>query len=78
MRRWLIGGVVCVVCGACVWLGGCADEAQQKPADRASDRALADPFNYSPEMEKPDISGGDTSHFDKDAFKKDVDDVLNP
>jgi hypothetical protein len=78
MRRGLMCAMALLVCGACAWMGGCADETQQKPADRASDRALADPFNYSPDMEKPDISGGDTAHFDKDAFKRDVDDVVNP
>jgi hypothetical protein len=74
MRRWLI---YAVVCGSSVGMGGCADQSQ-KPDERASDRALKDPFNYSPDMEPANISGGDTAHFDKAAFKKDWDDVFNP
>lgn len=40
--------------------------------------ALKDPFGYSPNNEKTDISGGGIRNFDKEAFKKDVDHVLNP
>jgi len=39
---------------------------------------LTDPFGYKSETGKTDITGGDLTHFDKDAFKKDVDNALNP
>ena len=41
-------------------------------------KALKDPYGYSPGFEKTDISGGKLGTFDKDAFKKDVDRVFNP
>ncbi len=41
-------------------------------------KAMKDPFGYSPGFEKTDISGGNVGTFDKDAFKKDVDRVFNP
>lgn len=40
--------------------------------------ALRDPFGYSPEMGKANISGGDLKTLDKKAMKKDIDHVLNP
>jgi hypothetical protein len=72
----------CILSSAfCVLLTSCADN---KPTTRPAtarerqDAAMNDPFGYSPYTEKPDISGGDLGHFDKDAFNKDVDHVLNP
>lgn len=43
-------------------------------------KALQDPFGYSPDMDRAheDVSGGDLGHFDRDAMKKDLDHVLNP
>ena len=35
-------------------------------------------MNYSPDMEKPDISGGDLGEYKPKAMKKDLDDVFNP
>ena len=40
--------------------------------------ALKDPFGYSPDMDKADISGGTIGHYDRDAMKKDIDHALNP
>ena len=42
------------------------------------DQALRDPFGYSPEMESTDVSGGGLGEFDKDAFRKDLKNVLDP
>jgi hypothetical protein len=62
-------------------LGGCASD--KHPTTRpssASDRqeaALKDPFNYSPNMDE-DISGGGIGHYDRNAMRKDLDNVLNP
>lgn len=39
-------------------------------------RALDDPMNYRPEMDRADISGGGTRDFDRDGFKKDMDSLL--
>ena len=54
--------------------GGCADKADTP----AADRAMADPMNYKPGFEDSDISGGGLTDFNKKAFRRDVDSVLNP
>jgi len=65
-------------------LAGCAKQGEQKPASRPStvrdrqDKALKDPFGYSPEMDTTDISGGGLGGFDKDGFRKDMKNVLDP
>ena len=53
---------------------GCADKAEAPPADRA----MADPMHYKPGFEESDISGGGLTDFNKKAFRRDVDGVLNP
>jgi hypothetical protein len=40
-------------------------------------RAMADPMGYSP-AEHEDIAGGGLTDFNSDAFKKDMNHVLNP
>lgn len=60
---------------------GCeSDDAEPKGNLRTrQDRALNDPWNYSPhEVDRTDISGGGMSEFNKKAFKKDMDSVFNP
>jgi hypothetical protein len=54
---------------------GCMDEERPSARER-QDEALRDPFKYGPQM--PDVSGGSTSEFDRDAFRGDVDRVINP
>lgn len=64
-------------------LAGCSRQGQQ-PASRPStardrqDQALRDPFGYSPDVEGTDISGGGLSGFDRDGFRKDMKNVLDP
>jgi hypothetical protein len=63
---------------------GCASHSTRQATTRPSniyqrqDAALADPFGYSPNMDQPDISGGDLGHYDRAGMKKDIDHVLNP
>lgn len=60
---------------------GCSEQHPATRPARLSDRAdqaLKDPFNYKTPNDRVDISGGDLGHFDKNAFGKDVDSVLNP
>jgi hypothetical protein len=59
--------------GALAW--GCTNNTHT--SDDPTTRALSDPMNYAP-TEDQNISGGTVSNFDKDAFKKDMDHVLNP
>jgi hypothetical protein len=61
-------------------LTGCTYDSSSgpPPGDRQA-AALKDPMNYKPEEERPyDISGGGVNNLDKKAFKRDLDDVLNP
>ena len=55
---------------------GCSSNSPSAQDDPTT-RALSDPMNYSPNQ-NDDISGGGMTDFDKDAFKKDMDHVLNP
>ena len=66
-----------------MFVAGCADEgaATTRPATayERSENALKDPFGYSPDVGKPDdITAGSGAQFDRKAFEKDADDVLNP
>jgi hypothetical protein len=56
---------------------GCSSDSQPENGDPTT-RAMSDPMNYSPGHEDEDISGGGLSDFHGDAFKKDMDHVLNP
>ena len=56
---------------------GCAEKKKAGMYDR-SEEAMKDPFNYSPEFEKPDTDHGGISDWDSDGMRKDVDNVLNP
>ncbi len=70
----LIGGYLCLI-------AGCTSE--RKPTTRPSsvrdrqDAALRDPFDYKPDMGQ-DVSGGGIGHLDREALKKDLDNVFNP
>jgi hypothetical protein len=71
-----------LLCVGSVLLVGCSSAKQPttRPAS-AYDRqeeALKDPFSYSPNKEKQDVSGGGISEYDKKAMKRDIDHVLNP
>ena len=68
MSKWLIILVVFVV-------AGCAEEST---IHERQDKAMKDPYNYSPFEDRTDISGGGLMEFKKDAFKKDVGSVFNP
>jgi hypothetical protein len=66
-----------------LFLGGCADEngptTRPMTAYERSENALKDPFGYSPDVGKPDdITAGSGAQFDRKAFDKDANDVLNP
>jgi hypothetical protein len=75
LRRSMLA-VTVLAAGTLAVAAGCASSAS-KPEDDPTTRALGDPMNYSPNKED-DISGGGISDFHGDAFKKDMDHVLNP
>ena len=70
------------ICGFSLMLAGCADTNKQ-PTTRPltmkekQDAMLRDPMGYKDD-DKYNISGGKINEFDKSAFKRDVDNVLNP
>ena len=60
---------------------GCMSD--KKPTTRTSaqqrqDAALDDPFGYSPDLSKTDVSGGKINELDRKALKRDLDHVLDP
>ena len=72
----LMAPVVAGVAPGC----GKSGEPTTKPltARERQDEALRDPFGYSPEFDSTDVSGGGLGEFDKDAFRKDLKNVLDP
>ena len=66
-----------------LWLiPGCSSDLPTTRPASAADRqnaALHDPFGYSPDMDSTsNISGGGISELDRNAMKKDINNVLNP
>jgi hypothetical protein len=64
-------------------LAGCGTHAAKpttQPANLSdrSNKALSDPFDYSPDFDRTNISGGDIGTMDKNGMKKDLDHVFNP
>lgn len=58
---------------------GCGSSATTQPSEYdRQEKALHDPFGYSPDLKRTDNSVTGSSEFDKDAFKKDLDHVINP
>ena len=60
------------------WMVGCSTDTKVSSGDDPTTRALSDPMNYSPKDQDQDIAGGGLTDFHQDAFKKDMDHVLNP
>jgi hypothetical protein len=62
---------------AALLLAGCT--VSDGPTTRPShDRALNDPMNWSPSIERDSITGGPTNHLDKKGMKRDWDSFWNP
>ncbi len=80
MKRFvtlLITTAGAVMLGTAIFGGvGCSSDSSSAKDDPTT-RALSDPMNYSPSQNE-DISGGGLTDFHGDAFKKDMDHVLNP
>ena len=82
-RRSLLG---CLLPSALsvAFLAGCSKQGETGATTRPStlrerqDKALKDPFGYSPDVDRTDISGGGLTGFDRDGFGKDMKNVLDP
>ena len=76
MHQWTAQLCLIALIGAAgVVGGGCVSDTSMR--DR-QDEAMKDPFHYSPNMERTDITGGNIGSFNGKAFGKDLDDVINP
>jgi len=70
--------ILCILLLAGLGIAGCgSDQSSGNMTDR-QDKAMRDPFGYSPDMNRTDITGGGVGNFNKNAFGKDLDDVVNP
>jgi len=56
---------------------GCGPSNQPTAKDR-QDKAVKDPFGYSPDMKQADMTVSGHTDFDKQELKRDVDHVINP
>ena len=65
-----------LIIGACTF--SCTENKSTTQPTSWSQQARDDPFNYSPHMDRTDISGGGLMDYDKNAMKRDINDVLNP
>jgi hypothetical protein len=80
MKKW----PVLVAAPLLLMLVGCSSNpgptTRPMTAQERQEAALRDPMNYKIQDDDAsyDISGGNISHFDKDAFKRDLDHVLSP
>jgi hypothetical protein len=84
---WRRSLLFCLVpCASCLaLLAGCSKKGQEQGATsrpstlrERQDKALKDPFGYSPDVDRTDISGGGLTGFDRDGFGKDMKNVLDP
>ncbi len=73
--RWALL-LIMSAAGAMALAAGCSSSKSSGEGDPTT-QALNDPMNYSPDKDE-DISGGGLTEFHGDAFKKDMDHVLNP
>jgi hypothetical protein len=79
-----------VVCGCADTKKPPTATDRRPSASERQDQALLDPFGYGPQDEPssaapapassdmPTVSGGKTGEFDRKAFQRDLDRVLNP
>jgi hypothetical protein len=76
MQHWIAQLCLTALIGAAGAIGaGCTSDSSMR---QRQDAAMKDPFHYSPDMERTDVSGGSVGNFNGKAFGKDLDDVINP
>ncbi|MFI5381828.1 MAG: hypothetical protein ACHRHE_21225 [Tepidisphaerales bacterium] len=68
-----------LLAACCLLAAGCMDDDLTRSTMRQrQDQALKDPFNYRPDLDNDAVDGGGTMDFKKDAFRRDVQHVVNP
>jgi hypothetical protein len=70
--------IVLLILSACLCMASSSCVESRPSTTQPSDQALNDPFKYSPSMGDTDISGGKINEFDRNALKRDVDNVFSP
>jgi hypothetical protein len=76
MKRY-VGLLIASAAAGLLGAAGCSTDSTMSQDDPTT-RAMSDPMNYSPSQDDQDISGGGLTDFNHDAFKKDMNHVLNP
>lgn len=78
MQQWIRQlGLAAVLAVGSVGLYACGPDKNDTMRDR-QDQAMRDPFHYSPDMDRTDVSGGGLGNFNGKALGKDLDDLINP
>ena len=82
LRRWRRLSFCVLSSAFCVSIACSSDDAgpttRPTSARERQDAALRDPFDYKPDFETRDVSGGGLHEFDNQGMKRDIDHVLNP
>lgn len=76
-RLWGRGACGAAVLLAGLLLPGCGPSEQPTARER-QDKALKDPFGYSPDNKNSDMTVGGRGELDKPGLKRDLDHVINP
>src|SRR5438046_754977 len=66
------------ICSLSLLMAGCADDQKNQTIADRQNAMLRDPMEAKADLKTHNISGGGLTNYDKDAMKKDLDDVLNP
>ena len=69
-----------LTCVSLLIVSGCgaSHPTTQPSMYEQQDRALRDPFGYSPDLKKTDMSVSGNGEFDQKGLQRDLDHVLNP
>jgi hypothetical protein len=84
VRSDFYAGFWLLACGFFAVSGCTQQAATTQPTTRPStlkerqDAAMRDPFGYSPNAGRTDVSGGGLTDFDRDGFNRDLKNALDP
>ena len=77
-RRWRSVLAIGLLAGLGLAVAGCGGQSAQDEETAKQQKALKDPFGYSPDPNKADETVSGNGSFDKQGLKRDLDHVLNP
>jgi len=78
MRKVIAACFVLSLTGAAFLVAGCDATDPMEDMYNKPSPALSDPMNYSPDMDRIDVSGGSTANYNDKAMKEDLNELLNP